>query len=584
LVLELTQALKREQKITSALRHVATALRVSSTLDELLEVVLRKTREVVEAERATIYLLEEDELVSRVTRGSKMGAIRLKVGEGIAGTVAKTGKAIFVPDAYADPRFSQKWDKLTGFRTRNMLAVPILNHNGQAIGVTQVLNKASGEFTEEDASTLESLASQAAVSLEHFSMLSSITQKNEQLRIAKAQLEERVRDLKLLFDLESAMARVATLDELLIAVIGEAKRVCKASVGAFALRDPESGICTLHVLQRNKIRRFSMAEGEGLIGAAMVSDEIIATETPKDDDRLSEALDTRVGFHCNNALCVPLEGQDGFPIGSFGLYNKRASQPFDDNDKALVLLIAANAATAIRLHWSRAASEREERLTTIGRLLSGVMHDLKTPLSVISGYVQLMQTAGERAQRDEFATLVFKQFQHIGAMQRDVLEFARGEKSVLVRKVYLAPFFDEVKKALETGLAKSGVELVVDLLDRGTARFDEARVLRVIHNLARNASEAMATTEGGKFTIKVQREKHSGSLVMSFSDTGPGIPKEIEHRLFGSFVTSGKKGGTGLGLAIVKRVAEEHGGTVTVHSTKRGATFKMVLPQVEEAP
>jgi signal transduction histidine kinase/putative methionine-R-sulfoxide reductase with GAF domain len=584
---EALRALKREQKITAALRHVATSLRTASTQDELLEVVLRKMRDVVDAERASLYLLdaESGELVSKPSRGSRQAAIRLTSGEGIAGAVAKLGKPILVVDAYADKRFSQKWDKASGFRTRNIVAVPILNHTGQTIGVAQALNKAQGDFTEEDASTLSSLASQAAVSIEHFSLLSSITAKNEELRVAKEQLEHRVRDLKLLFDLESAMARVESLDELLIAVIGEAKRVCRASVGAFALREPESGTCTLHVLQRGKIRRYPMVEGEGLIGASMLSDEVIMTARPKEDARLSEELDTRVGFHCDTALCVPLDGHDGHPIGAFGLYNKKPGEAsFDDNDRALVLLIAANASTAIRLHWSRAASEREERLTTIGRLLSGVLHDLKTPLSVISGYAQLMQQTNERAQRDEYTALIFKQFEHIGAMQRDVLEFARGEKSVLVRKVYLAPFFDEVKKALETSLARTGVELVIDLQDRGTAKFDEGRILRVIHNLARNAAEAMADTQGGRFTIKVQREKSSGDVIMSFSDTGPGIPKEIEHRLFGSFVTSGKKGGTGLGLAIVKRVAEEHGGTVTVNSSKRGVTFRVALPQMEEAP
>jgi signal transduction histidine kinase len=77
----------------------------------------------------------------------------------------------------------------------------------------------------------------------------------------------------------------------------------------------------------------------------------------------------------------------------------------------------------------------------------------------------------------------------------------------------------------------------------------------------------------------VTRDKDDGALVVSFSDTGPGIPKDIEHRLFQSFVTSGKKGGTGLGLAIVKKIAEEHGGTITVQSSGRGATFKLRIPQ-----
>jgi signal transduction histidine kinase len=189
-----------------------------------------------------------------------------------------------------------------------------------------------------------------------------------------------------------------------------------------------------------------------------------------------------------------------------------------------------------------------------------------------------MQNSNDAAQRHRWAELVLRQFDLIGAMQREVLEFARGEKSVLVRKVYVQKFFEDVRDQLEADLGRRGVELVVDVQERGTARFDEGKMLRVVHNLARNAVEAMGT-KGGKFIIKVTRDKEDGALVVSFSDTGPGIPKEIEHRLFQSFVTSGKKGGTGLGLAIVKKIAEEHGGTITVQSSSRGATFKLRVPQ-----
>jgi signal transduction histidine kinase len=237
-----------------------------------------------------------------------------------------------------------------------------------------------------------------------------------------------------------------------------------------------------------------------------------------------------------------------------------------------------NASTAIRLQLSRETREREERLTTIGRLLSSVMHDLKTPLTVIGGYVQLMQTSKSVTERKKYGRLVLKQFDHIAAMQREVLEFARGEKNALVRKVYVQRFFDEVREQLEPDMGKRGVELVVDVQDRGTARFDEGKMLRVMHNLARNAAEAMGH-RGGKFVIKVTRDKIDGALVITCSDTGPGIPREIEHRLFQSFVTSGKRGGTGLGLAIVKKIVEEHGGTIAAQSSGRGATFKLRFPQ-----
>jgi signal transduction histidine kinase len=70
--------------------------------------------------------------------------------------------------------------------------------------------------------------------------------------------------------------------------------------------------------------------------------------------------------------------------------------------------------------------------------------------------------------------------------------------------------------------------------------------------------------------------------VITVSDTGPGIPKEIEDRLFQSFVTAGKRGGTGLGLAIVKKIVDEHGGRIEVRSSSAGATFELTFPQSRE--
>jgi signal transduction histidine kinase len=390
-----------------------------------------------------------------------------------------------------------------------------------------------------------------------------------------------VRDLKLLFDLERAMGRASSLEELFIAVLGEAMRACEARMGAVALRDPEDRTGALFVIddRAKKMKRLPYPDDAGLIGWSIRNNEVLVSSDAEGDPRRDDALDERIGAgRAKTALIVPLEGEHKAPLGAVAIYNKRGSRPFNDEDRALLALIAANASTAIRLQLARETREREERLTTIGRLLSSVIHDLKTPLTVIRGYVQLMQSSGNATERKKFGGLVLKQFDHIAAMQREVLEFARGEKSVLVRKVYVQKFFEDVREQLEAELAKSGVELVVDVQDRGTARFDEGKILRVVHNLARNAVEAMGDG-GGKFVIKVTRDKVDGALVLTFSDTGPGIPKEIEHRLFRSFVTSGKRGGTGLGLAIVKKIVEEHGGTIGAQSSARGATFKLRLPQ-----
>jgi signal transduction histidine kinase len=576
-------SLAREIRVSKALREVGTALGTTLDLDQLLELILDKITEALEADRATLYLLDEanDELVSRIAHGPDVRSIRLKIGHGIAGHVARTGKPLHVRDAYKDPRFSPEWDMLSGYRTHSILAAPMKNHLGKTIGVVQVLNKNRGEFTDDDAEILAALATQAAVSIDNSRLFMSVTQKNIQLLDTKEQLEHRVRDLKLLFDLEHAMARGQSLDELSLAVLGEAMRACEAKMGAVALRDPEQRTGALFLIDERakKMKRVPYPDDSGLIGWAIRNNEVLVTSDAENDPRRDEAFDERVGGAlAKTAIAVPLEGEQEAPMGAIAIYNKRGGRPFTEEDRELFELITANASTAIRLQLSREARESEERLTTIGRLLSSVIHDLKTPLTVISGYVQLMQNSNDAAQRHRWAELVLRQFDLIGAMQREVLEFARGEKSVLVRKVYVQKFFEDVRDQLEADLGRRGVELVVDVQERGTARFDEGKMLRVVHNLARNAVEAMGT-KGGKFIIKVTRDKEDGALVVSFSDTGPGIPKEIEHRLFQSFVTSGKKGGTGLGLAIVKKIAEEHGGSITVQTSSRGATFKLRIPQ-----
>jgi signal transduction histidine kinase/putative methionine-R-sulfoxide reductase with GAF domain len=600
----LEEELTRERRTGVALREVGLALGTTLDLEQLLELILQKINDAVEADRSTLYLLDDrrSELVSRIVQGDEVRQIRLKMGQGIAGHVAQTSKTLLVNDPYSDPRFNPELDHASGFRTQSILAVPMKNHLGRTIGVIQVLNKKTGPFNDHDAVILAALATQAAIAIDNSRLFLSVTQKNTELLEIKEQLEHRVRDLKLLFDLESAMGRAASLEELFHGVLTEALRTSGAFAGAFAMRGA-TGNTQLYLMFYNddRLHRHVLKGTSGvagLMGAAIADGDVVFTNDATAHPSRDEAFDELLGEPARACIAVPLEGEDGDAMGAIALFNKRTipgSTPrlnatvreddFTEEDRALLLLIAANASTAIRLQMSRESREREERLTTIGRLLSGVIHDLKTPLTVISGYVQMMQNADKRALRDEYAELALKQFEHIGAMQRDILEFARGERNTLVRKVYLAKFFGDVREQLQTQLARMGVELVIDLQDKGTARFDEGKILRVVHNLARNAADAMAD-KGGKFTIKVSRTKatknHDETIVVTFSDTGPGIPKEIEHRLFESFVTSGKKGGTGLGLAITKRIAEEHGGTITVKSTNKGATFTLRLPQASD--
>jgi signal transduction histidine kinase len=296
------------------------------------------------------------------------------------------------------------------------------------------------------------------------------------------------------------------------------------------------------------------------------------------DPRWSERVEGRIAFPVESVLALPLEGEDA-PLGAIGLFSKSGARVFTDEDASLLRLVSANVSTAVRLFNANSAREKSERLTTIGRLLSQVIHDFKTPMTVISGYVQLMVDAADEEKRAEYAELILKQFDFLTSMQREVLEFARGERNVFIRKVYLKKFFADITRQLGLEMDGRAMELEVDVDNKGVARFDETRVARAIHNLARNAIEAMAES-GGRLTLRGHLEGRD--LVIVVSDTGHGIPKEIEGRLFQSFVTAGKKGGTGLGLAIVKKIVDEHGGSIEARSSNRGTTFVIRLPQPEK--
>jgi len=586
LSLDPTEALRHERRVSAALREVGVALGTTFDLDDLLELILSKLTELVEADRATLYLLDEGkkELVSRLVVGDKVRSIRMKLGHGIPGMVAQTGKSIRIRDAYADPQFERDWDVLTGYRTKSMLVAPLKNHLGRTIGVIQVLNKKCGqEFSSDDESILSALSTQAAVAIDNSRLFLSLIQKNKQLLDTTDQLERKLQDLSLLFELERRTARATTLEELALAVLGQCAAACEARGAGLLLSEEDSGDLVEYLFDSQKsteLRRIGVKSREGFLGAAMAAEDILSLHEADSDPRWSANIEGSFGFPVTSVLAVPLEGESS-PLGAIGLFSHEDGGTFDEADVSLLRLVSANVSTAVRLFNANRSRERSQRLTSIGRLLSQVIHDFKSPMSVISGYAQLMADADDRQVRAEYSEEILKQFDLLTAMQREVLEFARGEKTVFVRKVYLNKFFADVRRQLALEITGKPVELLFQVDTKLVARFDEGRLARVIHNLARNAIEAMGEA-GGVLTISARMAGQD--LLISVQDTGPGIPAAIEGQLFQSFVTMGKAGGTGLGLAIVKKIVEEHGGSVAVTSSSAGATFELRLPQSSPSP
>ena len=158
----------RVEKLT-ALLEVGKAMASERNLDRLLQLILSDVTKVMEADRSSLFLVdrERNELWSKIAQGLEVREIRIKIGMGISGYVAQTGKTVNIQDAYNDPRFNQETDRRTGYRTETILCVPMQNKLDEVIGVLQVLNKRDGAFTREDEDLLLALSSQAAVAIEN---------------------------------------------------------------------------------------------------------------------------------------------------------------------------------------------------------------------------------------------------------------------------------------------------------------------------------------------------------------------------------------------------------------------------------
>jgi len=143
---------------------------LAATFDstETLKIILKTATSETDAERGTIFLKEpgKDELVSQILEGGSVAPIRLPIGRGIAGTVARTGETINIPDAYNDPRFDARTDASSGYQTRTILAAPMRTPRGDIAGVVELLNKRRRAFTKEDEEFLAEVGTHAALAVE----------------------------------------------------------------------------------------------------------------------------------------------------------------------------------------------------------------------------------------------------------------------------------------------------------------------------------------------------------------------------------------------------------------------------------
>lgn len=206
------------EKKQSLLARFGTSIASENRLESLLSLIARQVCRVLDADRCSVFIIDQSksELWTTIALGMEEKTLRLPLGQGVSGLVAKTGKTINLKDAYKDPRFKEDLDRINNYKTRSVLAIPLKNREGQVSGVFEVVNKIRGTFTEEDEGLLAILSTMAGSFIENAALYDEL-RKSHLETIYRMALVAEFRDQK---DTAKHLRRMSRFSEILALAMG----------------------------------------------------------------------------------------------------------------------------------------------------------------------------------------------------------------------------------------------------------------------------------------------------------------------------------------------------------------------------
>lgn len=243
----------------------------------------------------------------------------------------------------------------------------------------------------------------------------------------------------------------------------------------------------------------------------------------------------------------------------------------------VVVLTIVYVGYARRLARARAALQRSETLSAMGRMAAGIAHEIRNPLGIIKNTAQLLKEEMQEAKLDtKLVDFIPQEVDRLDETLTGYLDFAR-EAPPRIETVDLRGLVRRTLRLMERDFQQAGVQVEEDLDQAGALEvaLDPRRMQQVLLNLFLNAIQAMP--DGGRLTVRI--EDRGARVGIEVSDTGVGLDPATSARLFEPFVTSKEKG-SGLGLSVVQKIVDEHGGEVRLEPRPHGgATAVLTLPR-----
>jgi signal transduction histidine kinase len=556
----------------SKLHELGNLVHATLNLEEALPLLVREAVRLTRASSGSVVLVNPTtgflEIQAAWGLPKKAWLIKLRVGEGVTGWVARSGHTLRLGNVRQDARYI-----MLRRSVRSELAVPLYVEDNLR-GVLNVDSTRPEAFSEDDQSLLEDMASLAARVIHN-------TWRFEQLRLKTRLFES-------LTSVSQTISSPVGVDEVLRVITREACQLMDAQMCSLLLLDDSREWLDLrasHGAGPAYVAKPRLSVADSLLGVVVRRQKPLQIENVQISSRYQNVEIARAEGLVS-LLSAPLVF-NGQSIGVLGVYT---GQPHSFSNEEIRILTAMASLSAIAIEKARLYERvveieeqlrQSEKLSALGLLAAEVAHEIRNPLTVMKMLhhsLDLSFAANDLRGRD-FA-MIGEKMDHLNRIVDRILDFARNTEPCL-KPVNLNQILEDLGLLTRHKLGQQRIELCCELSpDLPLVMGDSTQLEQTFLNLTLNAVEAMP--EGGRLLVRSRTMQSPGDApqaLIEFKDTGPGLPAEQCRHLGGSLLSTTKRTGTGLGLMIVAKIIEAHGGKISAKSRPgQGTQFSILLP------
>lgn len=496
--------------------------------------------------------------------------LSLHIGKGITGRVAFNGVATISDDVEQDSRYVKLIDGI-----RSKMAVPLFSE-GQITGVIDVNSDKVANFTARDLKRLEAVADESITSLQSVWRQRQLINQSDQLKALISVGQKVVSNLELQSLWESITEAALDLTKSRMVTL-QLYDETKEQVTMQAIKPPyQEFLSKVETLRLEESMNAAAIRTKRQVEFPNITtpDYLGLKDAPQRDDVVS-------------CLSTPMIYEDRV-IGIINIFT-RTRHRFPNDEKRLLQAFASLSAAAAqnanlyaRVFNSEDLLRKSERLTTLGLLSAEIAHEIRNPLTVIKLlFGSLGLQYDEVDPRNKDTQIITEKINQLEEIVSKVLSFGKAPEDLhtvwsideLIQDTLLLVRLKMQQHRIVLNHKKTNAPIMVNA--------SKGQLQQVFLNLIINAAEAMP--DGGTLTIYsiVEESPDEERLAVYFTDTGSGIPENIQEKIFESFLTD-KPEGTGLGLSIVKRIMRTHHGDISVaNSSSLGTTLRIELPMAQ---